>query len=102
VSLRNRLSRLEKRSGDGGAEGVREFFGLVRKYGDDPEVGAAAKSFGELMEQAEAAQGHEMTPQEWSDERWKESWGLSEALKRLIRAVLVCEDRCAEGKGGDQ
>jgi hypothetical protein len=88
-------------SGDPNIEEVHAFFRSMREHRDDPEVGAAVENLSELMVQAVAAQGHEMTTREWFDARWRESWGLSEALKRLIRAVLVCEDRSAGGKGGD-
>jgi hypothetical protein len=102
VSLRNRLSRLEKMSGDPNIEEVHAFFRSMQEYRDDPEVGAAVVNLSELMVQAEAAQGHEMTTREWFDDRWRDSWGLSDALKRLIRAVLTCEDRTAEKRGGDK
>jgi hypothetical protein len=95
VSLRNRLSRLERLSGDA-------FFRRMHEHGHDPEVSAAVDHLWDLMREAEAALGHPITPRQWLDDRWMESWGLIEANNRLMRAVHACTVRGAECTGGEK
>ena len=102
MSLRNRLSRLERMSGDAGVEEVDSFFRRLHEHCHDPEVSAAVDNIWELMREAEAALGHPITPRQWLDDRWMESWGLIEANNRLFRAVHACTVRGVEGTGGEK
>jgi hypothetical protein len=61
VSLRNRLSRLERMSGDAEVEGVHAFVRCMQEHGHDPEVSAAVDNLWERMEEAKAALGHPIT-----------------------------------------
>jgi hypothetical protein len=102
VSLRNRLSRLEKMSDVADLEEVDAFFRRMHEHCHDPEVSAAVDNIWELMKEAEAAMGHQITPRQWLDDRWMESWGLIEANIRLFRAVHACAVRGAESTGGEK
>jgi len=53
VSLRTRLSRLEKVRGHAGAEAVEALFRLWEEHGGDPRVSAAVDDLRRLMRAAE-------------------------------------------------
>jgi hypothetical protein len=80
-------------SGDGGVEEIHAFFRRMHEHYHDPEVAAAVDNLWELMREAETALGHRITPRQWLDDRWMESWGLIEANNRLLRAVHACTVR---------
>jgi hypothetical protein len=101
VSLRNRVARLERMSGDAGVEEIHALFRRMQEHSHDPEVSAAVDNIRELMKEAEAALGHRIMPRQWLDDRWMVSWGLIEAINCLMCAVHACAVRGAESTGAE-
>jgi hypothetical protein len=96
VSLRTRLSRLEKVRGHAGAEAADEFFRLWEEHGDDPRVSAAEDDVCRRMREVEAALGRRITDREWLNDRCMGSRGLAVVLEGLLGAVYEC------GTAGDR
>ena len=96
MSLRMRLTRLEKVRGHAGTEAADEFFRLWEEHGDDPRVSAAVDDVCRQMQEVEAALGRPITDREWLNDRWMGSRGLAVVLNGLLGAVYEC------GTAGDR
>jgi hypothetical protein len=101
MSLRTRLSRLEKVRGHADPEAIDEFFRLWEEHGDDPRVSAAVDVVCCRMEEVEAALGRPIMDREWVNDRWLESRGLAAVLNGLLGAVYECGQAGDRRSGGE-
>jgi hypothetical protein len=102
MSLRTRLSRLEKVRGHAGAESVEAFFRLWEEHGKDPRVSVAEDDVCRRMQEVEAALGRPITDREWLNDRWMESRGLAVVLNGLLGAVHECGTAREDRPGGEK
>ncbi len=91
MSLRNKLTRLNKVADAVGHEEVQAFFRAVQEHGSEPKVFAALNDLLCLMRTVEATLRHPITIQQWLNDDWLEGQGLLQAINRLFREVRACE-----------